>query len=690
MLNRKARILVVEDELIVARDIEMELRNLGYEVLGHCTSGEEAIDIARNQTLDLILMDIQLAGEMDGIDAAQIFRTQFSIPVVFISAFDADELLARAKLTEPYGYIVKPFSERELRTVLAMAIYKHHAEMQQKEAALHLQAIIDNMLDSLVTIDAEGKIKSINQAAAEVFGYGVDDVIGKKISHLLPDCIASAEDLYLQHGREEEEERAIGIPRDLQGRRKDGCSFPVTLSVSKIFRSERTTYICVIRDITERREHEKEINLLAFYDSLTQLPNRRLILDRLHQAILTATRSGRYSALMFLDLDHFKLLNDSLGHTVGDELLRQVASRLQSCLRQGDSVARLGGDEFVVLIEGLSKSAIDAAAQSESLASKILAALGQPYTLRNELYLSTASIGIVLFSNDRDSVETLIKNADTAMYQAKKSGRNTLRFFDPKMHAVAIERSSLEQSLRAALEAGEFVLHYQVQVNARGETTGVEALIRWSNPKLGLVPPASFIGLAEETGMILPIGQWVLETACAQLTAWSKTPERAHWTMAVNVSVSQFSSSKFIRSVDRALRVTHANPHLLKLEITESMMAEDLDSVVQKMYDLKKRGISFSLDDFGTGFSSLTHLKLLPLDQLKIDQSFVRDLMTDKNDVVIAKTVIALGQTLGLEVIAEGVETVEQRNFLQDIGCKAFQGYCFGKPMAIGELEAVY
>ena len=686
----KARILVVEDEIIVARDIQQQLRELGYEPIAHTAYAEEAIALAERLSPDVILMDIQLAGAMDGISAAQIIRTQLALPVVFITAFEADDILARAKLTEPFGYILKPFAERELRTVLEMALYKHRVEREQREAALHHQAIIDNMADCLITINAQGLMESFNQAACNVFGYSVAEAVGQNVSLLLPEPYRSQHHQYLQHHHKTGEIRIIGSVRELEGRRKDGSVFPMSLSVSKVARAGRTTFIGIVRDITQRRHDEQEINRLAFYDPLTQLPNRRLLIERLQQAMLTAARSGQHGALMFLDLDHFKLLNDSFGHSVGDELLRQVAARLHGCVREGDSIARLGGDEFVILLEGLSGHVNEAAVQAEHLAASIVAELARPYLLLDHPHHSTASIGITLFLEEQETLENLLKKADTAMYQAKKAGRNTLRFFDPAMQATALVRSQLEHSLRSALQAQEFLLHYQIQVDSLGAVTGVEALVRWNNPKLGLVSPASFIPLAEETGMILTLGQWVLETACAQLAAWANIPARAHWTMAVNVSVSQFAQADFVSNVDRALLNSGANPRLLKLEITESMLAANVDDVVVKMFEIKALGVAFSLDDFGTGYSSLSYLKRLPLDQLKIDQTFVRDLMTDPNDAIIAKTVIALADSLGLSVIAEGVETREQRNYLADMGCNAYQGYYFGKPLAINALEAAH
>ena len=440
------------------------------------------------------------------------------------------------------------------------------------------------------------------------------------------------------------------------------------------------------QDISQHRQDVEEIRRLAFYDLLTGLPNRRLLIDRLRQAMLTSARTGQHGALMFLDLDHFKLLNDTQGHGVGDVLLEQVAKRLQSCVRDGDSVARLGGDEFVVLLEALSMHAHEAATQAEITAKKILDVFGHAYDLHGHSYDSTTSIGIVVFIGDGEGIEELLKRADVAMYQAKSAGRNTARFFDPAMQAAVAMHDALEKDLRRALAAHEFVLHYQIQINRAGQAIGAEALVRWNHPTRGMIAPRHFVPLAETTGLVLPLGQWVLETACAQLALWSADPERALWSIAVNVSASQFAQSDFVASIAHALQTTGAKPSQLKLELTESTLLDDVEEVIVKMNAIKAFDVGFSLDDFGTGYSSLSYLKRLPLEQLKIDQSFVRDLLTDPNDTMIARTIVALGRSLGLRVIAEGVETVGQYELLAAMGCDAFQGHYFGHPMAAEDL----
>lgn len=445
--------------------------------------------------------------------------------------------------------------------------------------------------------------------------------------------------------------------------------------------------LAMVEDISERKAAAKEIENLAFYDTLTNLPNRRLLLDRLKQALVLAARSGKEGALLFIDLDNFKNLNDTLGHDTGDLLLKQVAQRLVSCVRDGDTVARIGGDEFVILLAELSEQPEEAASQTKLVALKILTALNHPYQLDNFEYRNTPSIGASLFSQ-QDSSEDLMKQADIAMYQAKKSGRNAFRFFDPQMQDIINARANMEGQLRNAIENNEFQLYFQIQVDGAAHPLGAEALIRWIHPESGLVSPAQFIPLAEETGMILPIGKWVLETACAQLKIWQQAVFTRHLTLSVNVSAKQFHEPNFVGQVLEAVRRYDINPKLLKLEPTESILLDNIDETIATMHALKEIGVGFALDDFGTGFSSLQYLKKLPLSQLKIDRSFVRDMVQDSNDQAIVRTIISMAQSLNLEVIAEGVETEDQLQMLKTHGCNHYQGYLFGKPVPIEEFEA--
>ena len=482
-------------------------------------------------------------------------------------------------------------------------------------------------------------------------------------------------------------EKGVNLPmREEKLRRLDGTFAIVEIQSAAIMYDGAPAVYIVAHDISKRREDEETIHHLAFYDPLTGLANRRLLMDRLQQALLVSGRTLQFGALLMLDLDHFKQVNDLLGHDVGDMLLTQVAKRLQHSVRKSDSVARVGGDEFMVLLETSATSAAEAAQYAETVAAKILSSLGAPYLLQDKAYTSTPSIGIVVFAEGQMDHHDVAKRADAAMYQAKAAGRNMVCFFDPAMQAAALARAEFEQDMLDGFEQQEFTLYYQIQVNPQGQAIGAEALVRWHGAKRGMVSPMEFIPLAEENGLILPLGQFVLETACAQIVRWSQQSATANWLVAVNVSARQFGQSSFVDNVALALKKTGANQTQLKLELTESMLVKNMDDVIAKMSAIKAMGVSFSLDDFGTGYSSLSYLKLMPLAQLKIDQSFVRNLLTDPNDAVIARTIIGLGHSLGMRVIAEGVETAEQRDMLVNMGCDAFQGYFFGRPMPPEEL----
>ena len=436
-------------------------------------------------------------------------------------------------------------------------------------------------------------------------------------------------------------------------------------------------------DITDRKRSEQEIERLAFYDALTGLPNRRLLLDRLQRSITACQRSKNLGALLFIDLDNFKDLNDTLGHDMGDQLLAQVATRLVGSVREADTVARFGGDEFVVMLDALAPGAQSAAAQAETVADKLLASLNQPFALDGGQHYSTPSIGITLFGDERLTVDELLKRADLAMYQAKAAGRNTQRFFDPDMQAAVNARSNLEADLRQGLARGELLVHYPPVVNHHSQLLGAEALVRWRHPERGLISPGEFIPLAEQTGLILPLGQYVLQTACEQLQRWSQHQSTAHLTIAVNVSARQFRQPDFVAQVLQTLQAHQADPRKLKLELTESLLIGDIEDTITRMGQLKREGVGFALDDFGTGYSSLSYLKRLPLEQIKIDQSFVRDVLTDPNDAAIVRTILALAKSLDLQVVAEGVETGGQLTFLRLHGCEAFQGYLFGRPVPV-------
>jgi diguanylate cyclase (GGDEF)-like protein len=441
------------------------------------------------------------------------------------------------------------------------------------------------------------------------------------------------------------------------------------------------------RELQQLKAAHDEITNLAFFDPLTGLPNRRLLLDRLRQTLAASIRSNRKRALLFVDLDDFKTLNDTLGHHIGDLLLQEVARRIIASIRETDTVARLGGDEFVVLLQDLSETPEDAAAQAKHVAEKILSTLHQPYLLDGRECRSSSSIGITVFGNPQDSTNEVLQQADIAMYQAKAAGRNTLHFFAPALQAAVNARAEMEEDLRQSIRTNDFHLYYQAQVD-RGVLIGVEALVRWKHPRRGLLPPDDFIPLAEQTGLILTLGDWVLETACKQIAAWA-VEGTAHLTVAVNISARQLLNPDFVQNVLTTLARTGANPHNLKLELTESMFVQDLEDVIAKMTVLKSHGVRFSLDDFGMGYSSLAYLRRLPLDQLKIDQEFVRDILVDASSGAIAQSIISLSKAMGLSVIAEGVETEGQRDFLARLGCHSFQGFLFSGPLPLEEFQVL-
>lgn len=563
---------------------------------------------------------------------------------------------------------------------------------KQAELNLRIAAIAFESQESMMVTDSYGVIQHVNKAFTECTGYTPDELVGQN-----PRLLKSGRhDADFYRRMWESIDQSDKWEGEVWDRRKNGEIYPKWLTISAVKNNEGvvTHYVGSHIDITERKATEEKIRHLAFYDPLTDLPNRQLLLDRLQQAIAVSTRSGRNGALLFIDLDNFKSINDTLGHIMGDMLLQQVSHRLTSCVREGDSVARLGGDEFVVLLEELSEQPIEAAEQAEVVGEKILTALGQYYQLDTNEFRSSASIGATLFCGDSLETEELLKQADIAMYQAKKDGRNTLRFFDPQMQLVINSRVVLEREIHKALEQQQFRLYYQIQVNGFHEVglhnpLGAEALIRWNHPERGVISPVHFIPMAEETGLILPIGQWVLDTACAQIKEWENNNQTRHLVLSVNVSARQFHQNDFVSQVRSAVERHAINPKLLKLELTESLLLGDIQETVVKMTGLNEIGVRLSLDDFGTGYSSLQYLKLLPLDQIKIDQSFVRDIATDQNDAAIVKTIIAMAGSMGLGVIAEGVETDEQLEFLRLRGCHAFQGYFFGKPVPIDEFETL-
>ena len=580
-----------------------------------------------------------------------------------------------------------PFAE-------GLAVYFRDVSKRRKsqEQLMLLETCVARLNDIVLIAEAQPARKKVpyivfvNHAFEEHTGYSRHEVLGQTPRKLLGPGAA----------QDEFERMARMLARKRQARselliyRKNGSAFWLELEIVQVADTEDDLahWVAVGRDITQRKVAADAIHQLAFYDPLTSLPNRLMLLNRLEQVMLQSVALRRNGALMFIDVDKLKVLNDTLGHHKGDMLLQQVAERLAGCVEVTDTVARLGGDEFVVLLEDLGDDAQAATDRTRKLADKVLEALREPFDLGGHQHYTTSSIGVTSLNGPHDSVSEVLKQADLAMYQAKTTGRNSLCFFDPEMQAAVNANAAVSSELHAGLRKQEFVLHYQPQVDRQGCVTGVEALLRWQHPRRGQVMPTDFIPMAEESGLILPLGQWALATACDQLAAWAQWPQAAGLSIAVNVSVRQFRHPDFVDQVMAEIRRSGIKPERLKLELTETLLADGMEITLARMGTLKALGVTLALDDFGMGYSSLSALKRLPLDQLKIDKNFVAEILTDRADAAISRTIITLAHSLNLEVVAEGVENQAQLDFLIAQGCDQFQGFLFSPPLAIGEMEA--
>ena len=668
--------------------------------LGYCTLNEMGIIIEINLTLANLL----------GIPRSQLLKKPFNN---FIFQGDQDnyylninrmivneeplllELRINTPSYEPVWVNLSCIFRKEATGAMDLLIgVSNITEQRITQQQQQIAAIAFESLEGMFITDAKQVILQINHALTDMTGYTIEELAGQPRDILdsgrnPPAFFAKMSTSLKREGK------WIG---EIWNRRKNGEVYPAWMTITAVHNTQKelTNFVFTLSDITLKKAAEEQIKNLAFYDPLTKLPNRRLMLDRLEHALSSCGRQKRLGAVLMIDLDNFKTLNDSYGHNIGDKLLRSVATRLESCMRKGDTVSRMGGDEFVVIIEGLDETIL-LEKQVETVAKKIITHLSEPYLLTHESnsnkpkaiqYQCSCSIGIALFSEQAVTVDELIKQADTAMYSAKAAGRNTLRFFDPKMQALISARAALDHDLYGAIKKAQFALYYQPIVSGKKKLIGVEALVRWVHPERGIIMPEQFIPAAEASGLIVPLGLWILQTACDQLTKWALLPEMAGLSMAVNVSAMQFNQPQFVSQLLDQLKRSGANPLRLSLELTESALIYDLHDVIEKMTTLKNSGISFSLDDFGTGYSSLSYLKQLPLDQLKIDQSFIKDIFTDSNDVAIAQMIIALSKSMGLGVIAEGVENHAQLNYLENLGCHTHQGYLFSRPLPLKKFEA--
>jgi diguanylate cyclase (GGDEF)-like protein/PAS domain S-box-containing protein len=670
----KGRILIVEDESIVALDIQDRLESLGYEVPATVASGEMAVEMAGVLDPDLVLMDIHLQGQMDGIEAAEQIRQRFGMPVVYVTANADHPTVQRAKLTEPFGYIIKPFDERELHTTIEMALYKHQAGRALRESEERYRLLVELSPEAIV-VQRDEKIVYANLAAANLFGAeGVETLLGLAVGDFVhPDhrenFLARERHLAEHHQSNLKIEKFVrlgGQVRDVE-----------VVLASVTYGGKPATQI-ITRDITERRRAEEQLLHDAFHDSLTGLPNRALFIDHLRLSVNHCRRRKNYLfAILFIDLDRFKVINDSLGHMAGDELLIGIARRLEVCLREGDTIARLGGDEFTILLDGISDNR-----DALRVAERVQEVLAQPFAHAGRELFVSASVGIKYSGNGDEQPEDLLRDADTAMYCAKALGKAQYKVFDAKMHANALTCLQIESDLRRAIEREEFTVNYQPIVSLQnGRLCGFEALVRWHHPERGLISPVEFIPVAEESGFIIQIDRWVLKQACAQMRRWHDVlPTTRRMKISVNLSCKQFMQPTIVAQILETLEETGLAANYLKLEITESVMMESGDYAMGVLQQLSAAGIELSLDDFGTGYSSLSYIHRFPVTALKIDRSFITRIDGDQNGEIV-RAVVTLARNLGLEVVAEGIETVGQLDQLKALGCEQGQGFYFSAPV---------
>jgi diguanylate cyclase (GGDEF)-like protein/PAS domain S-box-containing protein len=670
----QARILVVEDESIVALDIQDRLESMGYEVPATVASGERAVEQADLLRPDLVLMDIQLQGRMDGVEAADQIRQRFGIPVIYLTANADHPTVQRAKVTEPFGYVIKPFEERDLHTSIEVALYKHQAEKTLKESEERYRLLVELSPEAIV-VQSEERIVYANPAAANLFGgEGVETLLGLAVADFAhPDHRENflARERHLR-GNQQSDLKAEKFVR-LDGQVRD-----VEVVLASVTYDGRPATQILTRDITERRRAEEQLLHDAFHDSLTGLPNRALLIDHLRLSVNHCRRRKDYLfAVLFIDLDRFKVINDSLGHTVGDELLIAIGRRLESCLRDGDTIARLGGDEFTILLDGIKDYSV-----AQRVAERVQEVLEQPFGLAGRELFVTASVGIKYSGGGDEQPEDLLRDADTAMYSAKGRGRAQYQVFDARMHTHALTLLQIESDLRRAIEREELCVNYQPIVSLQsGRISGFEALVRWRHPARGLISPSEFIPVAEETGLIIQIDRWVLKQACLQMRRWQEDfPVTRHMKISVNLSCKQFMQPTIVGQVLETLEETGLDPSSLKLEITESVMMERGDYAMNVLEQLSSAGIKLSLDDFGTGYSSLSYIHRFPVTTLKIDQSFIKRIGGAQNGEIV-RTVVTLARNLGLEVVAEGIETVMQLDQLKSLDCEQGQGHYFSEPV---------
>lgn len=670
------QILVVEDEVLVARDIQARLTRMGYEVIGTAARGEDAIEMAHQGAPDLILMDINLRGKMDGIEAAAKINQTQSIPVIFCTAYSNNEVLQRAKVTSPFGYVLKPFDNRELEINIEIALYKHQVEKDLVNVRNSLDATLNNVSDGVIAADRSGIVLLMNPTAEKLVGIEAGSGIGMSLAEVLRlEAFESGQEAIdlMTPSTFAYWKKFSGIRQRLI--RSDGRFTPIELAASFLEEESKLTVITV-RDITQQLGYEDTIQRNAFFDGLTELPNRALFVDRLDSSINRRKR-GRpdYFSVLFLGLDGFKIINEGLGHESGDYVINEVGRRIAKVIRPDDTVSRFSGDIFAVLLDP-----VDAVAGSIQACQRILDAVREPIELRQATLNLTASVGIVVNTDDYHTAEEMIRDADTALHKAKTDAQGSYIVFDHEMYEDAVRFIDRKSGIQRAISDGDIDVHYQPIVEASsGKLVSMEALVRWTHPSEGMISPAEFVPIAEATGLIHPLGEYVLYKVCDQVHCWNKQGLFG-FRVAVNFSAKQFEGD-VLDMIRKAMAYSDVPPTSLALEITEGLAMKNVEENTTTLEDLRRMGINISMDDFGTGFSSLSYLKKFPLTTLKIDQSFVRDIEWSEDDQEITRAIIAMGKSLSLATLAEGVENYEQLELLRQYGCDYIQGYYFSKPL---------
>lgn len=678
-----SKLLIVEDEVLVARDIKSRLVKMGYEVLDIASRGREAVEKALSLRPDLILMDIHLRDEMDGVQAAVIIRENYDVPVIFCTAYSNEQTLERAKVSEPYGYVLKPFDNRELEINIEIALYKHRMEKDLSDARQRLDATLSNINDGVIAADLSGKVYLINGAAERITGWSVRKALHVQLPKIMrleafdlgePKLDLTRPSEY----RSRSEERPVR--QFLQ--RPDGSKRPIEVNVSVIESNTSDLMVITFRDISQQLRYEEELRRNAFYDNLTDLPNRALFLDRLDSSINRRKRGTRDEfAVVFLDLDGFGVINEGLGHEEGDHLIAEIGDRIVDTVRPDDTLSRFSGDIFAVLLDP-----VDSVTGAIQACNRIQQAIEEPFTLGTKTVHISASAGIVLGQGGYQSPEEMVRDADTALHRAKLDAKGSYVVFDNEMYKNAIRFIEYKSGMQQAIADDSFEVHYQPIIDIKSERlVGMEALLRWPCPD-GFISPSEFIPVAEETGLILPLGEWVLRSVCRQIKCWDQFGYSG-FRVAVNLSARQFDNN-IVGVVRNAIDESGISPESLAVEITEGIAMKNVEQNIQMLEELRDLGISISIDDFGTGYSSLAYLKRFPITTLKIDRSFIRDITTNPDDLAITNAIIAMGQNLKLAVLAEGVENKAQLELLHESGCELIQGYYYSEPLSCRDITS--